>query len=51
MISEGSRDTDDLNNDAENSVLHHSKNKTNKKSFLIQLKTVIISQYHCFTLF
>ncbi len=47
MISEGSRDTEDWSNDAENSDLHHK----NKVWFKILLNTKLyfnVSQYYCF---
>ena len=51
MISEGSCDTEDWSNDADNSALHH-RNKLYFKVFKKQ-KTIIlncnnISQYYCF---
>ncbi len=47
MISEGSRDTEDWSNDAENSDLHHK----NKVWFKIHLNTKLyfnVSQYYWF---
>ncbi len=54
MISEGSCDTEDWSNDAENSALHHrnklhSKIYSNRKTVL--LNCYKISQYYCFTVF
>ncbi len=50
MISEGSRDTEDWSNGAENSALHH-KNKWYFKIYkqkMIILNCNNISQYYCF---
>ncbi len=52
MISEGSCDTEDWSNDAENSALHR-KNKLHFKTYSNKKQTVIlncnnISQNYCF---
>ncbi len=50
MISEGSCDTEDRSNDAENSALHH-KNKYNLKSIKIERSYFKLQYYFTTSLF
>ncbi len=47
MISEGSCDTEDWSNDAENSAFYH-RNKLHFKIYLINILSNNISQYYSF---
>ncbi len=48
MISEGSRDTEDWSNDAENTALHHRNNYIFEYIQAEILNCNNISQYYCF---